>query len=49
MKLSWLYLGEERSGAHPKVTLDLESSEAHLDEKLSAWDHILDSMRSTEV
>jgi hypothetical protein len=49
VKLSWLYLGEVRSGARPKVTLDLESSEERLDEKISAWDHTLDSMRSTEA
>ncbi|WP_146209545.1 T6SS immunity protein Tli4 family protein [Vitiosangium sp. GDMCC 1.1324] len=41
----WTYAGEENSGSHPKMTIEMESSLEQDDAKVALWNQLLDSVR----
>lgn len=45
LSFSWQYPGEEDSGDHPDILLDMESEDGQVKEKMAVWDQILDSMK----
>jgi len=46
LSFTWMHLGKKDSAHWPRVVVDMESRDGHLEEKLDLWDAILDSMRA---
>jgi hypothetical protein len=42
---AWDYQGKENSGEYPEIKLGIECPDGNLDEKLRAWDMVLNSVR----
>jgi hypothetical protein len=45
LSFTWHYLGQEDSGDHPEIILDMESKDGQAQEKMAVWDRILNSMK----
>jgi hypothetical protein len=41
----WTYAGQEKSGSHPKMSIELESNLDQDDAKVALWNQLLDSVR----
>ena len=46
LSFTWLFPGEKDSREHPKISIEMESPDGQLEEKLKIWDAILDSMQA---
>jgi hypothetical protein len=42
---TWEFNGKEDSGEYPTTTIEMESTDVKLDEKIKIWDAVLDSMK----
>lgn len=45
LQFTWEFNGKEDSGEYPTTTIEMESPDGNMDEKIKIWDAILDSMR----
>jgi len=45
LSFTWMHLGKKDSAHWPRVVVDMESRDGHLEEKLDLWDAILNSLR----
>ena len=41
----WRYAGKKDSGEQPKILIEIEATDGHLDEKLKLWDSVLNSFK----
>ncbi|AJE04780.1 hypothetical protein GPICK_01945 [Geobacter pickeringii] len=45
LSFMWRYAGEKDSGEHPKILIEMESTDDRLEEKLQIWDDVLNSLK----
>ena len=45
LQFTWEFNGKEDSGEYPTTTIEMESPDGKLDEKIRIWDAVLDSMK----
>jgi hypothetical protein len=45
LSFTWLFTGKVDSGDAPKISIEMEAKDGRLEEKLKAWDALLDSIK----
>ncbi len=45
LSFTWLFIGKVDSGDAPKISIEMEAADSHVEEKLKVWDALLDSIK----
>ncbi len=46
LSFTWLFTGKADSGNAPKISIEMEAPDGHVEEKMRVWDAILDSIKA---